>query len=176
MKLDCQIKQKKGIHFILASVLVWLALFFIHKSSIEQLTKNLLTFCCAAPLVPLAFLISKIIKIDFQNKGNPLTNLGKIFSINQILYLVIAMWVYPTIPEKMLMVFAIIFGAHLLPYGWLYDSKTYYFLSVIITILSLFVGLNFQSFILAGMMVLIQLLFSTLLYIEIKKLPNVTDH
>ena len=75
--------------------------------------------------MPLAYFVSKLIKVDFQNKGNPLTNLGILFSVNQILYLLIAMWVYGTVPEKMLMVIAMIFGAHLLPYGWLYKSKVY---------------------------------------------------
>ena len=75
--------------------------------------------------MPLAYFVSKLIKVDFQNKGNPLTNLGILFSVNQILYLLIAMWVYGTVPEKMLIVIAMIFGAHLLPYGWLYKSKVY---------------------------------------------------
>lgn len=93
--------------------------------------------------MPLAFFISKIIKVDFQNKDNELTNLGVLFSANQILYLLIAMWVYPTVPEKMLMVIIIIFGAHLLPYSWLYKSKSYLVFSIVIPILSLIVGLSF---------------------------------
>lgn len=32
------------------------------------------------------------------------------------------------------MVYAMVFGAHLFPYGWLYQSKTYYILSVIVPI------------------------------------------
>ena len=43
-------------------------------------------------------------KIDFQNVDNPLTNLGIIFSINQILYLLIAVWAYSAVPDKMLMI------------------------------------------------------------------------
>ena len=81
------------------------------------LTKNLFTFVCAAVLLPLSYFVSKLINVDFQNKGNPLTELGILFSVNQALYLLIAMWIYPTIPEKMLMILAIIFGAHLLPYS-----------------------------------------------------------
>lgn len=103
LRLDCAIKQKKGLHFILASVVIWCAVLFIQLMDIPILSKNLFTFCCTAPLLPLAFFISKIIKINFQNKGNPLTNLGILFSVNQMLYLLIAMWIYPTIPEKMLM-------------------------------------------------------------------------
>ena len=33
--------------------------------------------------------------------------------------------------EKMLMVLAMIFGGHLLPFGWLYKSKSYMYLSLI---------------------------------------------
>jgi len=134
-RLDCAIKQKKGLHFILASIIIWCAVLAVQLTDVPILTKNLYTFCCTAPLLPLAFFISKIIRVDFQNKGNPLTSLGVLFSINQILYLLIAMWVYPTVPEKMLMVIAMIFGAHLLPYSWLYKSKSYMALSVIIPII-----------------------------------------
>ena len=68
LQLDCAIKQKKGLHFILASIIIWSTVLIIHLSSLPILTKNLFTFCSTAPLMPLAFLISKAIKVDFQNK------------------------------------------------------------------------------------------------------------
>ena len=71
------------------------------------------------------FLLGKGNKCGFSKQDNLLTNLGILFSANQMLYLLIAMWIYPTVPEKMLMVIAMIFGAYLLPYGWLYKSKSY---------------------------------------------------
>ena len=119
LRLDCALKQKRGLHIILASIIIWLAISIIHFSSMPILTKNLFTFVCAAVLLPLSYLVSKLTNVDFQNKSNPLTELGILFSVNQVLYLLIAMWIYPTIPEKMLMILAIIFGAHLLPYSWL---------------------------------------------------------
>ncbi|MBA4383228.1 MAG: hypothetical protein C0410_00685 [Anaerolinea sp.] len=170
MRQDSAIKQKKGLHFILASVVIWAGVLVIHLSTLPILTKNLLTFCFTAPLVPLAFLISKLIKVDFSNKDNPLTNLGILFSVNQILYLLIAMWIYNAIPEKMVMVLAMIFGAHLLPYGWLYKSKSYMILSVIIPIAVLILGLNFAPSVVAGVMVLVEIIFSLLLFSEVKKL------
>ena len=33
------------------------------------------------------------------------------------------MWVYPTVPDKMLMVMAVIFGAHLLPFDGSISQK-----------------------------------------------------
>lgn len=170
LRIDCAIKQKKGLHFILASILIWCALLIIHLTSLPILTKNLFTFCVTAPLIPLSFLISKIINIDFKNKENPLTNLGILFSANQMLYLLIAMWIYPTIPNKMLMIITIIFGAHLLPYGWLYKSKSYFIFSILIPILALIVGINFQPYILAIMMILIETVFSLILIFENKKI------
>jgi hypothetical protein len=114
----------------------------------------------------LAFLISKIIKADFQNKGNPLTKLGVLFSLNQMLYLLIAMWVYPTVPEKMLMVIAMIFGAHLLPYGWLYRSISYLIFAVMIPIVALIIGITFEPYLLAMVMVVVEIIFSICLIIE----------
>ena len=124
------------------------------------LTKNLFTFVCATILLPLSYLVSKLINVDFQNKGNPLTELGILFSVNQALYLLIAMWIYPTIPEKMLMILAIIFGAHLLPYSWLYKSRAYLVLSILIPFLALIIGLNFEPAVLALTMIGIEIIFS----------------
>ncbi len=176
LRLDCSIKQKKGLHFILASIIIWCAVWVIHLTSLPILTKNLFTFCCTAPLMPLAYMISKAIKVDFTNKENPLTNLGVLFSLNQMLYLLIAMWIYQEVPEKMLMVLAMIFGAHLMPYGWLYKSKTYISMSVFIPIVVLIIGLNFKPYIIAVIMILFEIVFSLLLVVEIKKLTNVINH
>ena len=100
LRRDCAIKQKKGLPFIMASVLIWTAILCVHLTGLNPLAKNLLTFCCTGPLLPLAFGISKLIGVDFQGKDNPLTKLGMIFTLNQILYLLIAMWVYSAVPAE----------------------------------------------------------------------------
>lgn len=171
LRLDSAAKQKKGLHFILASVIIWGAVLAVHLTELPISTKNLLTFCFTAPLVPLAFMISKLIKVDFTNKDNPLTNLGILFSVNQMLYLLIAMWIFNALPDKMVMVLAMIFGAHLLPYGWLYKSTSYMVLSVVIPIAALVVGINFPPAFVAGFMIVVEIVFSLLLIIEIRQLP-----
>lgn len=172
LRNDCAIKQKKGLHIIMASVIIWTAVLCVHLTSLPILTKNLLTFCCTAPLLPVSFLISKVLKVDFQNKENSLTGLGVLFSVNQILYLLIAMWIYPTIPEKLLMIIAMIFGAHLMPYSWLYKSKSYFMFSIIIPIVALTVGLKFEPYILAIVMIGFEVLFSILLLYEVKRVKG----
>jgi hypothetical protein len=171
LRSDSAVKQKKGLHFILASVFIWSAVLVVHLTALPILTKNLLTFCLTAPLVPLAFFISKLIKVDFTNKENPLTNLGVLFSVNQMMYLLIAMWIYNAVPEKMVMVLAMIFGAHLLPYGWLYKSTSYMVLSIVIPIAALVVGVNFPPYTVAGFMIVVEIVFSLLLVNEVRQLP-----
>ena len=83
-----------------------------------------------------------------------------------MVYLLIAMWVYSAVPEKMLMVYAMIFGAHLMPYSWLYRSRTYLVLSIVIPILALIVGLNFPPSLLAAVMMVIEIGFVLLLAYE----------
>lgn len=166
-------KQKRGLHFIVASVIIWTAVLIIHISSLPILSKNLFTFFCSAPLVPLAYAVSKILKIDFQNKSNPLAGLGLLFSLNQMLYILIAMWVYAAVPEKMLMVYAMIFGAHLLPYGWLYQSKSYYVLSVVIPFAVLLLGLCFSSAAVAIFMLVTEVIFCFCLVAENNR--SITD-
>lgn len=168
LRADNSKKQKNGIHFILASVIIWIAVLLIHISPLPILTKNLYTFFCSAPLVPLAYFISKFIGVDFQNKGNPFSNLGLLISLNQMLYILIAMWVYAVVPDKMLMVYAMIFGAHLLPYGWLYNSKVYYVFSVAIPIAVLVVGLYFSPLAVAVLMLTVETIFSVCLIFEYK--------
>ena len=166
LRKDVARKQKKGLHFIGASVFLWMIISYIHASSMPVTTKNLYTFFCSALLVPLAYVISRLIGVDFQNKDNPLSKLGLLFTINQILYILISMWVYAAVPNKFLMVYAMIFGAHLLPYGWLYQSITYYVFSIIISIVVLMLGLYCSAIIVAVFMIIAEVVFCCCLIIE----------
>lgn len=166
---DCACRQKKGLHFILTSILIWAMICAVHLTDMPIDTKNLITFCCSAVLFPLAWMLSKVLKIDFEGKGNPLTKAGILFSINQMLYILIVMWVYAAVPEKMVMVYAMVFGAHLMPFSWLYDSRSYMVFSIVVPILSLIVGLIYPPTVLAALMIVIEATFSVCLYQECKK-------
>ena len=170
LRKDCARRQKKGLHFILASVLIWGLILIVYLTDLTIEQKNLVVFCCAAVLFPLAWGLSKALGIDFEGKGNPLTKAGILFSINQLLYILIAMWVFATVPDKMLMVYAMIFGAHLMPFSWLYQSKTYLVLSIFIPIMALLVGLSCPPYVLAIIMVVVEALFSLCLFREVKNL------
>lgn len=170
LRKDCARQQKKGLHFILASVLIWGLILAVHLTDLTIEQKNLITFCCSAVLFPVSWGLSKALGIDFEGKGNPLSKAGLLFSLNQLLYILIAMWVFAAVPEKMLMVYAMVFGAHLMPFSWLYQSKSYLMLSIVIPILSLIVGLFLPPYVLAIIMIVIEALFSVCLHLEVKKL------
>ena len=169
-KRACARGQKRGLHFIMASVIIWSLVFIVHITKLPIETKNLLTFCCTCPLMPLAWMLSKPFGITFSDKENPLSPLGIVLSLAQIPYLLIVMWVYAAVPEKMVMALAMVFGAHLLPFGWLYNSRVYYFMTGAITIGALLVGLLFPPHVLALCMVVIEMIFCLLLIAENRNL------
>ena len=161
--------QKRGLHFIMASVVIWGLVAIIQATRLPIETKNLLTFCCTCPLMPLAWAFSKLIKVTFSDKEHPLSTLGIILSCAQIPYLLIVMWCFNAVPDKMVMLLAMVFGAHLLPFGWFYRSKTYYFISALITIGALIVGIMFSPLVLSITMMITEILFCLLLYFENRK-------
>jgi len=171
LRTDIAKRGKKGLSFIIASVIIWCAVLVVWLLPKENtIMKNLLTFCFTATLVPLAYMISKIIKAEFSMNDNPLSKLGLLFSYNQLLYILIAMWVYPTVPDKMVMVLAIIFGAHLMPFGWLYKSKAYSVMSILISFTTFIIGIMFNAVIVSIVMIVFEIVFCILLIFENKSL------
>ena len=53
LKRENQIAQKKGLPFIMSSVILWTAIAIIQLSDLDITTKNMYTFMCSAFLMPL---------------------------------------------------------------------------------------------------------------------------
>ncbi|PIA85916.1 hypothetical protein ADO07_00472 [Streptococcus parauberis] len=68
----------------------------------------------------------------------------------------------------MVMVYAMVFGAHLLPYSWVYKSATYQVFAVIIPVLSLILGNFLNATAVAGACLIIELVFVFILHKELK--------
>ncbi|WP_455078466.1 DUF7010 family protein [Peptostreptococcus stomatis] len=167
LRNDIIIKQKKGLPFILASIIIWLLIMVVAALNINIEMKNILVFCSSTPLMPLSWLIGKKIGVNIFSKGNELGNLGLLFTMNQILYLLIVIWVFKAVPDKMIMVYAMVFGAHLLPYSWLYKSKAYKVFAITIPLLALILGNLFRGAIVAGSLVIVEIIFSYMLRNEL---------
>lgn len=167
LRNDIIIRQKKGLPFILTSVVIWLLITVVAALDINIAMKNILVFCCSMPMLPLSWLIGKKIGVDIFSKDNELGNLGFLFTMNQILYLLIVIWVFNAVPDKMIMVYAMVFGAHLLPYSWLYKSKAYRVFAIIIPVLSLVLGNLFGGFVVAGTAAAVEIAFVFILRNEL---------
>ena len=170
LRNDICLKQKKGLPFIMTSVVIWTLISIVSLLDIPVSTKNMLVFCCSAVLMPISMLIAKIIKVNIFSKENPLGNLGFLFTMNQMLYLLIVMWVFTAVPEKMVMVYAMVFGAHLLPYSWLYKSKAYMMFAITIPFIALILGIMYNALIVALVLTIIEILFTFILVQEVKQL------
>lgn len=166
MRIDSAQKNKRGIAFIIASIFIWFGILLVHCTDLSIREKNLYTWYVVAWLMPIAILITRMLKIKLQNKENPINQLGLIMTLNEMLYILIACWVCAVVPEKMVMVLAMIFGGHLLPFGWLYRSRSYIISSIVITIGILVVGSMFSSTVVAGVMLLYEMIFSVSLWME----------
>ena len=169
LRNDITFKQKKGLPFICASVVIWSLILIVVALDLPQQQENMLVFCCSCPLMPIAWLIGKLLKVDIFEKSNPLGNVGFLFTCNQFLYLLIVMWVFSAVPDKMVMVYAMVFGAHLLPYSWLYKSISYRIFSIIIPVVSLMLGCMFSALAVAITLLIIEIVFAVALFIELHR-------
>lgn len=172
LRCDIAQKQKKGLPFICASVVIWLLILVVILLDLPQQTENMFVFCCSCPLLPISWGIGKALKVDIFDKSNPLGNVGFLFTCNQFLYLLIVMWVFRAVPEKMVMVYAMVFGAHLLPYSWLYKSVSYRVFAIMIPIVSLVVGCMFSALWVAIILLVVEVVFVFALFVEVGKLKE----
>ncbi len=168
--------QKKGLPFMMASVLIWTIILIIRLLDMKTGAMNLATFCCSVLLLPLAFVFSKVLKADiFKKMENPIAKLGFLATLNQMLYIVIVMWAYSDCPQAMLMIYAMVFGAHLLPFGWLYDTKSYTVVSIVETIAAMVINLVFGAVAMAAFMIVMQIILSIVLYTDVRKVNEVSE-
>jgi len=171
LKKDAQVSQKKGLPFIMASVVIWSLILIVQFMDKEQVTKNLYTFMCSCYLMPLAYGFSKLVKADiFKKTPNPINKLGFLCTMNQTLYLIIVMWAYSKNPGAMVMLYAMVFGAHLLPFGWVYDSKAYIVISIIETIGAMITALVWGNVMAVAFMIIMEIILCIFLFIENRKL------
>lgn len=131
---------KKGISFTLAALVIWIAITVIYRTDMAVSTKNFITFFAGGVMFPLSVLFSKITGAQWKTDDHPLSSLGLILNIAQLMYFPMIFWAFNQVPERFILFYAIITMGHLFPYGWLYRSKVYYAVaplsSVILLILS----------------------------------------
>ncbi|MDR6300985.1 DUF7010 family protein [Mesonia maritima] len=144
LKLEIQVEAKKGIDFIISGGILWLAISFIWLQEFSSYNKSIITFMVAALMLPLAFALSKLFSTNWKIKNNSLQPLGLWLNFAQLIYFPILVFVLLEQPDNFIMAYAIITGAHLFPYAWLYEDIGYAITAIIISIGSLGIGLYFS--------------------------------
>lgn len=169
LKIEYAVTQKKGLPFIMASSVLWTIMLIAFLTDLDIATKNMVAMCCSALLMPVGMFFGKIIKVNIFSKENPLSSLSIVAALNQLLYLPIVLWAMYAVPDKMIMVYAIVVGAHFLTYYWIYFSPTYFYASIIIPIVSLILGIYFSQVIVCLAFVVFDILICILLCLENKQ-------
>lgn len=157
--------QKKGLPYMMASVIIWGLILLVRLLVRDLRTANILTFCAACLLMPAAWNFSKLVKADiFRKTKNPVSALALLCTLNQFLYILIVMWAFDRSPQAMVMIHAMVFGAHLLPFSWIYDSKPYLVFSIVESVGALVIGSLWGGTYVAAFIFCIQIIFSSILY------------
>jgi len=141
MRMELSIKAKNGIDFIIAASIIWLIITYVWILPYTPYNKSVLTFIVGGLMLPLAFLISKILKTSWSIKDNPLQPLGLWFNFAQLFYFPFLIFTLIKMPEYFVMVYVVITGAHFFPYAWYYKINLYAVFAGIISLGALVLAL-----------------------------------
>ena len=172
MRRSFAIRGKNGVGFLMAAVVIWLAITVIFTSPLGIEMKNILLLFTTGFMFPLSILFTTIIKAEWRFKGEPLAGLGGVLNVAQIIYFPLVFWAFVESPEHLVIFFAIIIGAHFLPYGWFYHTKIYYVMSIIISVGILIIGWTISSqliWLIPFTMTILLVVLIGLLYMNYKK-------
>ena len=145
LRLELSIKAKNGIDFILSASFIWFSIAWVWTLPTSSYNKSVLTFIVGGLMLPLALLLSRILKTDWKVKDNPLQPLGLWLNFAQLFYFPFLIFILIKQPESFVMTYAIITGAHFFPYAWFYNEKSYAILAGMISIGSMLLGILLSS-------------------------------
>lgn len=136
---------KNGLPFLLSATIIWSIVLVIFLLPWKIESQNTVTFYTTGIMLPLAILISKVIKADWATNDNPVGILGLYINLAQLMYFPILFFTFAKNPHQMIIFFAVITGAHLFPYGWFYNTKAFTIMSPIISFLVIIIGWNIDA-------------------------------
>ena len=144
LKNQLSVESKNGIDFTIAATIIWAVIAFIWALKVDSYNKSVLVFIAGGLLLPLAFMLSKILKTNWKVQDNPLQPLGLWLNFAQLFYFPFLIFILIRLPDYFIMTYAIITGAHFFPYSWFYRTKWYAIFAGIISLGSLLLTLNIK--------------------------------
>ena len=173
LKEETQEMQRKGLPFMMASVVVWSLILYI-QMTVQDLNKvNLYAFIASCYMMPAAMIFGKFLKAPFLKKSkNPINKLGFLCTMNQNLYILIVMWACSIHPSAMIMIYAMVFGAHLLPFAWVHDNKAYMAASILETVGAMLIATKFGNIPMIMFIIVMQVTLSVILFVDTRKVKT----
>lgn len=124
----------KGIGMPMAGLLYWLAVAAVLRTDLPRDTALVVCFVLTGPVFPIGYVLTKAFGGDLFAKSRTLTPIGMQLAALQLFFWPIIIVVFKTAPEWTPFTLAVLFGSHFLPYGWMYESRGYPFLTVSIAV------------------------------------------
>lgn len=178
LRNQLSIEAKNGIDFTISATIIWALIAFIWQLDVSAYNKSVFVFMAGGPLLPMAFMFSKILKTKWKLPDNPLQSLGLWLNFAQLFYFPFLIFILIRMPDYFIMTYAIITGAHFFPYAWFYRVKWYGIFGGIIALGCLLSGLflNQGNFYLIGAFTSVALgILSVLLYFDFRYKRNRTQ-
>jgi hypothetical protein len=144
LKKDLSMEAGLGYPVFLAGILFWL---FVGISSFVVTPKTLVwmyVFGIGA-IMPLAILISKLLRINFLSSHNPLSTMAGLVGGVQLFFAPLVIMIVLHQPDWVPFAIGVLAGAHFLPYVWIYDSKVYLFQTIATVFAASFFGIVFME-------------------------------
>lgn len=140
LQADIGAKTGRGINAMIAGVILW-SLFAATGALIgDEFILALVYLFGAGLLFPFSLLVAKVLRLDPYAKGNPLGPLAGILGAVQILFIPLMWGAAFVSPHSVPWFLAVLVGAHLLPYAWLYRSRAYLVASIGIPVTAGLIG------------------------------------
>ncbi|MCE7053872.1 hypothetical protein LZF95_04215 [Algoriphagus sp. AGSA1] len=173
LRTKLSIESKNGMDFTVSASLVWALLGIVwYTSPKSDFINSVLSFYIGFCTLPLAFGLSKIFKTNWKLEGNPLKPLGLWFNFAQLFYFPLLFVFLKHMPEYFIMAYAIITGAHLFPFSWLYKNPYYGVFGGIISLGSFIIAWSFfekQTFLVPFFTSMMLFSLSVWLTIDVRK-------
>jgi hypothetical protein len=177
LRNELSTKSKNGIDFTLAASIIWLIIAYLWTLKFNSYDKSIFVFIAGAPLLPMAFLFSKLLKTSWKINENPLQPLGLWLNFAQLFYFPFLVLTMIKMPDYFIIVYAIITGGHFFPYAWFYKTNWYAIFAGIIVMGVLLLGLSLPNqrmyFIAVFTSVSLFILTACLYFDAIKKLKSI---
>jgi len=127
---------RRGIGMPIAGMLYWLAVALLVRR-LPQSTSLVWAFILTGPVFPVGAALTRLLGGNLFAKSPALTPLGLQLAALQLFFWPVVIVVFRQAPDWTPFTLAVLFGSHFLPYWWLYGSRAYALLSILVaTVLS----------------------------------------